>query len=334
MSKIQEALKKLQTSRERSEPPRSRQQRDADSVATLVEPSRSKAPREHTGYEGPLIAVDRQALREAGLIAPEAHERVLADQYREMKRPLIANAFGKRVARVDDGKLIVVTSAVPGEGKTFTCINLAISIAQEQDHSVLLVDADVAKPHISNIFGIGESEGLLDLLEDDSVHAESFVLPTDVNGLSILPAGLPRRHATELLASSRMDQVVGQLGDWDEQRIIVFDSPPILRTTEAKVVAGIAGQVVLVVKAESTAQNAVTDAVRALGHDRAVNLVLNQAMVTGSNYQYGYGYGYGYGFATEAPLLLEDDLEKTDEIEIKKGIWQCVTTRTYGHCLQ
>jgi len=238
--------------------------------------------------------VDQKALRDAGLISPDYHEQLLADQYRDIKRPLIASAFGKRAVKVEDGNLIMVTSALPGEGKTFTSINLAISIAQEQDVNVLLVDADVAKPHISTVLGVGTMPGLLDILEGAVESPESVVVPTDMEGLSVLPSGMPRLHATELLSGFRMEALIKKLATRIPNRIIVFDTPPLLRTSESKVLASMAGQVVLVVKAEDTPQGAVGEALHVLGEDKAVNLILNQSRKAGSQNEYTYGYGYGH----------------------------------------
>jgi exopolysaccharide/PEP-CTERM locus tyrosine autokinase len=258
------------------------------------------------------LHVDRQALREAGLIAPEYHEELLGNQYREIKRPLIAHAFGKRATKVHNGNLIMVTSALSGEGKTFTSINLALSMARERDYSVLLVDADVAKPHTSEMFGAESELGLLDLLEEKSSSVRSMILPTDVENLSLLPAGLPRPHATELLASAAMANVCETLAELTSGHLVVFDSPPLLQTSEAKVLVSFAGQVVVVVRAEETAQEAVSAAVATLDEDKAVSMVLNQLRTKGRESQYGYGYGYGYGYSRKA---------SEDQKEEKRGLF-------------
>ena len=107
------------------------------------------------------VQVDRDKLRAAGLMAPETQSRLMADQYRLIKRPLLDNAVGKNAATVEDGNLIMISSALSGDGITFTCINLALSMASEKDMTILLVDADVAKPHISKIFGVSQQPGLI-----------------------------------------------------------------------------------------------------------------------------------------------------------------------------
>ena len=244
---------------------------------------------------GRCLEVDRGALRKAGLIAPEQDEQLLGNQYRDIKRPLIAHAFGKRATRVDAGNLIMVSSALSGDGKTFTSINLALSMAQERDHTVLLVDADVAKPHVSEMFGAQDEPGLLDILDGSSALAESLILPTDVDRLSILPAGKPQLNANELLSSEAMERFMRDLSSRSEGQIVIFDTPPLLQTSEAKVLADLAGQIVLVVCAEVTAQGAVLAALESIHEDKAVNLLLNQVRSGFGDNPYGSDAGYGYG---------------------------------------
>jgi exopolysaccharide/PEP-CTERM locus tyrosine autokinase len=233
------------------------------------------------------LMIDKAALRAAGLLPPESQERQLQDEYRHIKRPLIARVFGRGVERVANGHLIMMASAAPGDGKTFTSINLAQSMAQEKDMSVLLVDADVAKPHISSIFSLRQEPGLLDVLRDESLDVESVILPTNVPRLSILPAGTPSETATEMLASERMRATVARLAAYDPNRIVLFDSPPLLLTSESRVLAGIVGQIVLVVCAGRTPQRAVFDAIELLGEGRSVGLVFNQSNErSNSSYRY------------------------------------------------
>ncbi|MCH8135883.1 MAG: P-loop NTPase [Proteobacteria bacterium] len=247
-----------------------------------------------------IIHVDRSSLREAGLFAPEDEERKIIDEYRQIKRPLIAHAFGQRATQIHDGQLILVTSALAGEGKTFTCINLALSLAREQDRSVLLVDADVVKPHISKLFGVKEELGLLDLLVvENTLSHRDLILPTDVPRLSILPAGQMKYDATELLAGNRMESLMRALSDEDPNRIVLFDSAPLLLTSETHVLAGLVGQIVLIVHAGQTPQHAVLEAISSFDENKAVNLVLNQVRKSpGAGYYGGYR---GYGSEPEEP---------------------------------
>jgi protein-tyrosine kinase len=166
-------------------------------------------------------------------------------------------------------------------------------MAREKDHSVLLVDADVIKPHVSRLFGVEKEPGLLDLLANPDLDPRSLILPTDIPGLTFLPAGTAAENATELLASARMREVVAQLSAMDPSRVVLLDTLPILLTSESRVLATLVGQIVLVVKAGVTPQHAVADALNAIGEGKSVSLVLNQAELTGPmGYYYGYRYGY------------------------------------------
>lgn len=291
MSKIQEALKKIQGDK-RGDSPVPAERRAAAAVG------RRQDSRPETHVSGDVLAarepmsVDIEHLRNAGLLAPEQDSRVLASQMREIKRPLLANAFGKRAMKVVDGDLILVSSAVSGEGKSFISLNLALSISQEQDHSVILVDADVAKPHLSHVFGLMQQPGLLDLLDDHSLDVASAVIPTDLDGIAILPAGKPRHNSSELLASARMEEILKRLRALGPGRVVVFDGPPILQTAEAKILSSLIGQVALVVRADKTSQAEVRAAVDAIDESKPVNMILNQVRSSGQEPQYGYGYGY------------------------------------------
>jgi Mrp family chromosome partitioning ATPase len=185
----------------------------------------------------------------------------------------------------------MIASAVPGEGKTFTTMNLALSLTRERDLKVVLVDADVAKPHISRVLGVESDLGLLDALQDSALDVESLVLPTTNPSLWVLPAGKRSENATELLASSRMDEIAKRLMQVDANRVVIIDSPPILLTTESHALANVAGQIVVVVRADSTPRNTVLDALSHVGNHPGVSLLLNQTS-TGSNTGNYYHYGY------------------------------------------
>lgn len=244
-----------------------------------------------------LITIDRKLLRSTGLMPAEDQERRFANEYRQIKRPLIAFSR-ENVDPKHSGRLIMLTSALPGEGKTFTTINLAMSMAREKDLHILLVDADVAKPHISRTFGVDQEAGLLDSLGDDRTDVESLVVPTDIPGLSILPAGHQSENATELLASQRMERMAAALASRSPNRIVLFDSSPLLLTSESRVLANMVGQIVLVVRAGATSPQAVMDAVSSLGSNwetKNVGLVLNQSEAADPGTYYGYGDYYGAG---------------------------------------
>ncbi len=244
----------------------------------------------------PQINLDLESIAASGLLVPNAVRSQLADEFRVIKRPLIANAMGRGAAPIPNGNLIMVTSALPGEGKTFSAINLAISIAMELDNTVMLVDADVARPSVLNMLGLPPSKGLLDVLQDNSLNISGVLLRTNIEKLSILPSGTAHSRATELLASDAMIRLLNDMASRYSDRIIVFDSPPLLLTTESRVLATHMGQVVIVVNAENTVQSAVKQAISTIDACPIKMMILNQIR-TATTEGYGYGYGYGYGHA-------------------------------------
>lgn len=243
------------------------------------------------------VELDLDALSAAGFVSPNAPRSQIADQYRVIKRPLIANAMGRGPAPVENGNLIMITSAVAGEGKSFNALNLAMSIATELDNTVMLVDADVARPSLLRMLGLPASRGLLDLLVDDEVDLSQVLLRTNIDKLTLLPSGTPHPRATELLASDAMNALIGEIAKRYSDRIIIFDSPPLLLTTESRVLATHMGQIVVVVHAEKTLQSDVRAALATIESCPVKMMVLNQAKsASGGGYGYGYGYGQGYGY--------------------------------------
>ena len=247
------------------------------------------------------VRIDLSALAAEGIVSPNAPRSQIADQFRVIKRPLIANAMGKGATVVANGNLIMVTSSLAGEGKSFTAINLAMSIATELDNTVMLVDADVARPSVLNMLGLPPGPGLLDLLLDDNADLSSMLLKTNVDKLSILPSGTPHARATELLASDAMTALLADMAKRYADRIIIFDSPPLLLTTESRVLATHMGQILLVVHAERTLQSDVQHALATIEACPVKLLMLNQARNT---FRGGYGYGYSYGYGQDAERLV------------------------------
>jgi protein-tyrosine kinase len=231
------------------------------------------------------IRIDRRALREGGYLPEEGLERRFADHYRLIKRPLVEKAL----AGGADMRLIIVTSALAGDGKTFTSLNLGLSMAGERDASVLLVDADAPRRHISEILGLRGEPGLLDALADTSIDVESLVVGTDIPGLQILPAGKFAEGATELLASARMGQIVTRLAARNPRRIVLFDSAPLLVSSEARALTRVPAQIVLVARVGRTPYRAVADALAQIDRGKVQGLILNYAPNrSGGRYYYGY----------------------------------------------
>jgi len=238
------------------------------------------------------VNIDWKKLATMGYLSNEQGHSGLSEEYRVIKRPLIYNAFGNAAQGIARSNLILVTSSVPAEGKTFTAINLAMSIANERDKKVLLIDADVAKPSIAKRLGITESPGLIEYLEDQTLDFADISLATDIPNLQIIPAGKRHAFSTELLSSDRMAHFVDELSRRYPDRIVIFDSPPLLAATQAEVLATLVGQIVLVIGAETTLQNTVQSAIKKLEERDIVLALLNKAKHGLTMDYYGYGH-YG-----------------------------------------
>ncbi|WP_020655403.1 XrtA-associated tyrosine autokinase [Massilia niastensis] len=238
------------------------------------------------------VDLDLGRMRDLGLVTAAGGRTNLLEEFRIIKRPLLKRAFAEHKPHENPSNLIMVTSSLPGEGKTYCAINLAMSIAMELDHTVLLVDADVARPSVLRTLGLPAQRGLMDILLDDKLDLSDVMLRTNVDTLSILPAGTSTPRATELLASSTMNAMVTELANRYPDRVIIFDSPPLLLTSESRVLASHMGQIVVVVEAQTTTQHAVQEALRQLDGMGNVNLIYNKTRdIPGIEETYDYHYG-------------------------------------------
>lgn len=228
-------------------------------------------------------------LHDNGFIDPSVVHMKIAEEFRSIKRPIMSNAQGGIEKGIERSNLILVTSSVPGEGKTFSAINLAISIAAERDKQVLLIDADVAKPSVSRVLGIRRTPGLIEYLEGNKIDFSDIILQTEIAGLRIVPAGKAHQFSTELLASNKMISLSRELSERYADRIVIFDSPPLLAATQAEVLSSMVGQVILVIEAEKTAQNIVMEAVKKLESCDVVLALLNKTQRSMDMNYYGYG---------------------------------------------
>ena len=269
---------------------------DPENISLFQSPSTGDSGDSGSSRSVPDRTPIQDRLRDANMLIPGSHLGPdFSDQYRRIKRPLLANAFGKTAALVDRGNLILVTSSVPGEGKTHTAVNLALSIAQERDHTVLLVDCDVNKQGTSRMFGLANRPGLVELLESDSFTLGDALLRTDVPELTMLCAGKQHDYVTELLASQRMFNLVEEMVSRYDDRVIIFDGPPLLPTPQTHVLATLVGQVVFVIESGKTPQAVIEEALELLPNDKAIGLVMNKSEgVSGRSSGYYYGY-YGPG---------------------------------------
>lgn len=260
---------------------------------------RSQAQQQqHTGrtpsgkHSARKVDLDLARMRDAGMVTAASGRTSLLEDFRVIKRPLLKRAFNEASMPGRPNNLIMVTSSLPGEGKTYCAINLAMSIAMELDHTVLLVDADVARPSVLRTLGLPAQRGLMDILLDDKLDLSDVMLRTNVDTLSILPAGTSTPRATELLASSTMSNMVNEIANRYPDRVVIFDSPPLLLTSESRVLASHMGQIVMVVEAQTTTQHAVKESLRQLEGCSNVNLIYNKARdIPGIEETYDYHYG-------------------------------------------
>jgi len=283
MSIIDKAMKKLQDNKSSSIKKR---------ITPKIKTTKYKAKITNSRNNECKLHLDRQRLINAGLSISAADGSLTVDNsFRRIKRPILANAFGKEAALVENGNIVMVCSSLPGEGKTFNAINLSMAIAIELDKTVLLVDADLPKRNTTNLFGLQDEAGLTDVLVGDKNLSE-VVVSTDLPDFKIIPAGTKHHHATELLASDKMFNLITELASRYQDRIIIFDTPPLLITSEAQVLAGLAGQVVLIVEADRTLKHDVEDAIEMLDNTKPIGLVLNKTQTsTGSDYYGDSAYG-------------------------------------------
>jgi protein-tyrosine kinase len=264
-------------------------------AAAPVAPTIAKAPA--TPAPAPRaptkrVELDLAHMRDSGMVTAAGGRTTLVEDFRIIKRPLIKRAFAERTPGDKPGNLIMITSSLPGEGKTYCAINLAMSIAMELDHTVLLVDADVARPSVLRVLGLPAQRGLMDILLDDKLDLSDVMLRTNVDTLSILAAGTSNARATELLASQTMSTFVTEIANRYPDRIVIFDSPPLLLTSEAHVLASHMGQIVVVVESETTTQHAVKESLRQLEGCSNVNLIYNKTReFPGVEETYDYHYG-------------------------------------------
>lgn len=243
------------------------------------------------GKVSQTVTINMDNLRRAGMITPDGERTEITEGFRRAKRHLIANIVNRRAN--SSVNLIMVTSSVPGEGKTFCAVNLAISIAMEMDHTVLLVDADVARPSIPAVLGFRAGAGLMDVLLDGRVDLADVLVKTDIEKLTILPAGTAHHRATELLASEAMRILLQEMAQRYSDRVIIFDSPPLLVASEAGVLASHMGQIVIVVEAGKTPQTSLKDALGRIESCDNVGLLLNKGTTYDTSYYRKYYSGYG-----------------------------------------
>lgn len=265
-------------------------------AATPVPAAATPAPLPRPGIRPglPVAMIDRERMRESAFIVPDGPVTSISEEFRIVKRRLLASIQAEVNAGLGAAaQRILICSAQPNEGKTYNAINLALSIATEQDHDVLLVDADFAKPSILSSLGIEGQRGLMDALADADVAVEDCIIPTDIRGLSVLPAGRQTNTDSEYLASARTQDVLARLTEGHPGRIVIFDSPPLLAASPAATLAQYVGHALMVVRADVTSERSLRDALGLISGCNQIQLLLNGVKFSPSGRSFGSYYGYG-----------------------------------------
>ncbi|MGK2911945.1 MAG: exopolysaccharide biosynthesis protein [Sphingobium sp.] len=245
-------------------------------------------------WSGPTHPVDRDALETAGFVLPDGPVTGISEEFRIVKRQLLIGARGGNGEdALPRGNRILICSAHPGEGKTFCAVNLALSMAAEKDIEVLLIDGDFAKPSIVSTLGLPDGPGFMDVLADPTLSIEDCVVRTEFPALAVLPAGSRTNNDTEYLASERTAHLLDALTAGNPNRILLFDSPPLLAASPAAVLAGQVGQALMIVRADQTSENALRDAANLLKACAHVQLLLNGVKFSASGRRFGNYYGKG-----------------------------------------
>jgi len=290
----QEAMAAKFHPRGETAPPPARDISDPTPPAVPRRPPSRGSPDARTASEhlAKTVQLDLRSLGASGFVTPDTQKSQLSHEFRLIKRPLLKNAKAGAHSSVSNSNVIMVTSALPGEGKTFVSVNLALSISMEMDHRVLLIDADAIAPSIPAVLGVSSSRGLLNLLSGSNTDFSDVLLKTNIERLSLILAGTPHKSAVELLASRAMGDLVNEPATRYADRIVIFDSPPLLPTAESRSLANHMGQVIVVVEANKTSQGSVDQALAALESCPIVMTMLNKASTASVGGYYNYG-GYG-----------------------------------------
>lgn len=238
------------------------------------------------------IQLDLESLSAKGMVDNSAERRIINEEYRAIKRKILSNAFGPLSKTLDRSNVVMVTSSKPGEGKTFTAVNLALSIASEQDKTVLLVDADVLRPNVMKTLGSRNRVGLIEYLLGEKQNISDVMLSTNIPKLKVIAAGKSHHLSNELLASEIMRTTVDEFSTRYKDRIVIIDTPPLLGINETSVLANLAGQAIVVCEEGRSKIHDIKSSVAHLNPEMAIGFVVNKSLRQENGPGY-YGYYYG-----------------------------------------
>ncbi|WP_338667650.1 XrtA-associated tyrosine autokinase [Pseudodesulfovibrio methanolicus] len=270
MSRIEDALKKASEKRDET------RRREPEKAAVTAPVMEAAGPVEKPSLD--LLPVQSDCLDRARqqrmLVAMNEPVSLAAEEFRKLKQILV-----RKTKREGFQNTILVTSGTVGEGKSVTAVNLAISLAQEFDHTVLLVDADIRSPSCHELLCMENGYGLSDCLVDGSPISKGLV-KTGIGKLSFLPAGSVVPNVGELLASKRMTESLAEMKNRYADRYIIIDSPPVLPFAESRNLSRLADAVVLVIKEGQASQADLRDTIEALQGANILGAVYTQASRT------------------------------------------------------
>lgn len=265
---------------------------DTDANAATAAEANNNAAVDVDSNDKNYVHIDLERLAAASFLTPDAGISSISEEYQQIKRRLLGNMVQGMAPNANSANLIMVTSSVPSEGKTFSSVNLSMSIAAEIDHTVLAIDTDIAKRDLTRTFNALGRPGIFDVLSDDSLELADVMLRTNIPNFVLIPAGLNSEGSTELLASVQMHKICQELASRYHDRVVIFDTPPVLATSAALALAPKMGQVCLVVEAGKTKQETLDEALSQIDRSRITGLILNKSkQQRRSSYDY-YGYYY------------------------------------------
>jgi protein-tyrosine kinase len=234
--------------------------------------------------QGPL-SVDAVSLERAGMVDWSRTRTRISEEFRLVQRQIIRSAFGPG-AEPGFSNLLLVTSARPGEGKSFMSTNLSGSIARQGDHHVLLVDADSKRDSICYSLGLAQARGLLDLAANPKLDPSPLIVRTPIERLSILPVGRERERSAELFSTKEMTRLIQSLGRRYADRLLILDAPPCLSTSDPAVLAQVVGQILFVVEADRTQRDEIEASLDLIQACPTITMVLNKQQIS-SRYTFG-----------------------------------------------
>ena len=244
------------------------------------------------GLAGNVRMIDMAALQNAGMIDWTHTRNRITEEFRIIRSQVLRASFAPQSPEHGLHNLVMLTSARPGEGKSFTSLNMAASIAQQNDYKVLLVDADSKPRSIGQLLGLANMPGLMDIAADHSLDPDRLIVPTAIDTLTVLPIGHHDHRSAELFTNRRTANIIQELGRRYADRIVIIDAPPALSSSDPATLAPIVGQIVVVVEADKTQREEVESTLDLIQACPSISLLLNKIQLSTKHAFGAYYYAY------------------------------------------